>query len=140
MRRHMVRIFLVCRVRQLLLFVVVFLLVSMFLDNSLPDKHTHTHAHTQLQSHMETAWKAGRIFPEHFQQTASNPLDFFSTSRACIFQIELYVTPAKLAACVYTPVTHTNTHTHTSKTHTVLCPAHLVDILSALHFSCSSLR
>lgn len=106
------RIFLVCRVRQLLLFVIVVLLVSMFLDNSLPDKH----AHTQLQSHMETAWKAGRIFREHFQQTASCPLNFFSTSRACIFQIQLYVTPAKLATCVCTP----DTHTHTSKTHAVL--------------------
>lgn len=96
-----------------------------------------THTHTQLESHMETAWKAGRIFREHFQQTASGPLDFFSTSRACFSQIQLYVTPAKLAACVCTPDTHTDEHTltHTTKTHSLLCPAcHLVDILSAPDF------
>lgn len=105
--------------------------------------HTQTHSHTHTHScsrHMETAWKPCRIFREHFQQTASSPLDFFSTSRACLFQIPLYVHPAKLAACVYTPDTRhthieTQIHSHTSKTHALLCPAHLVDILSALYFS-----
>lgn len=150
MRRHMVRIFLVCRVRQLLLFVVV-LLVSMFLDNSLPD----THAHTDTQSHTHTHTVAVDIWKPHGKRSGFS-VNIFSKQQAAhsiflvphvrvYFRYHCTCTPQNsLHVCTHqTPDTHTSrhkyTHTHLKHMHCFVQLILLIFFLRCISVS-SSLR
>lgn len=150
MRRHMVRIFLVCRVRQLLLFVVA-LLVSMFLDNSLPD----THAHTDTQSHTHTHTVAVDIWKPHGNR-AGFSVNIFSKQQAAhsiflvphvrvYFRYNCTCTPQNsLHVCTHqTPDTHTSrhkyTHTHLKHMHCFVQLILLIFFLRCISV-CSSLR